>query len=112
MKSANILPFVMLALFQLSNAGTVVVREESGCELKDFVQCIVNLGELPLSITACSNAATDIGKIGSKDFNATETALEGADCLVEAAMEAVDLPEHCGGCLKGIISAVTGGGGD
>jgi len=115
MKPVNFLPFITLALLQLANAGAVVPRQEipaepglpgseaPECELSDFVLCIVNLGELPLSITACTNAATDLGKIGSKEFNVTETAVEGADCIVEASMESQDLPEHCGKCASALL---------
>jgi len=120
MKPANFLPFVTLAVLQLSYVGanptqlygTLFARDGGGCETEKFVKCIVSLGELGGAISSCVNAATDLGKIGSSDFNATETALEGADCIVESAMQAVDLPEDCGGCLKGILESVEGGGGD
>lgn len=94
MKPANFLPFVTLAVLQLSYVGanptqlygTLFARDGGGCETKEFVseyilfnfvfwtnlkitrlaECIVSLGELGGAISSCVNAASDLGKIGTK----------------------------------------------
>jgi len=108
--AANFLPFVVLSLLQLSNAGTVstqtrgAVFPRADCEFSDFVVCIVNLAELPMQITTCAEAVEDINKADSANdgFDPIKTATQGADCIAEAFLAAVELPEHCGGCLKAL----------
>jgi len=107
MQPANILPLVMLALLQWSNAGTVVPRQSSesgsGSEC-DIAGCITSLGTLPLPIVACASAASDLGKLNTTDFNLGETIGEGADCLAEASHAIQELPEKCGGCITSALS--------
>ncbi|KLO05537.1 hypothetical protein SCHPADRAFT_1002852 [Schizopora paradoxa] len=123
------LPFALLALLKFSNANAIIPRQESSeCQLSTIVLCIVNLGELPMSITACTDIAEDITNVvesgveaGNDPNNSTSAnalannifklATQGADCIVEASMEANDLNEHCVTCAKAIQSAAGEGSG-
>lgn len=81
------MPFVVLSLLHLTNAGTVPTHPRSNvlpradCDFSDFVgvyiplvfqgrqltisalaACIVSLSELPMQITTCAEAINDINK--------------------------------------------------
>ncbi|KLO05538.1 hypothetical protein SCHPADRAFT_722160 [Schizopora paradoxa] len=127
---ASFLPFVVLAVLQLSKAGTVSPRQEpsipgvpkipggeggeggEGCELTDLAKCVVALGTLPLPISACASAVSELSKLNTTDFNLGETIGEGADCLAEASHALQELPESCGGCAKALLQGGEGEGGE
>ncbi|KAE9396115.1 hypothetical protein BT96DRAFT_764411, partial [Gymnopus androsaceus JB14] len=108
MKSfSSLLPFLTLALaFGLSNAArianqrrgvTAFTRQDSECSNAEW--CIVSLAELPLQITTCLEALNDIGEVVSDDPpDPIKVVSQGADCIAEATLAAVELPSHCSGC--------------
>ncbi|KLO05536.1 hypothetical protein SCHPADRAFT_910968 [Schizopora paradoxa] len=123
MNPLSFLPFALLALLKLSKAGALSPRQDSDeCNLATISLCIVNLGELPMSITACTDIAEDVTSVvesgidaltdpsnststGSLGSNIAKLATQGADCIVEASMEVSDLNEHCVTCAKALLSS-------
>ncbi|EIN09817.1 hypothetical protein PUNSTDRAFT_133589 [Punctularia strigosozonata HHB-11173 SS5] len=107
MKSFISLAFLTLvALVELSAASAVQRKPRSALSLRadecEFTECIVSLAELPLQITTCIEALNDINEAAEDPQNSDpiKTATQGADCIAEASLAAVELPSHCSGCTK------------
>jgi len=52
-----------------------------------------------MQITTCREAVNDFDDT-SPDKDPIKQDSQAADCIAEAFLAAVELPEHCGGCLK------------
>ncbi|KAF5392852.1 hypothetical protein D9757_000955 [Collybiopsis confluens] len=111
---SNILAILTLALtFGLSDAarianqrrGITTLSARAECDNSEFVECIVSLAELPLQITTCIEALDDIGKVLNSQEDPPDpiaVAAQGADCIAEATLAAIELPSHCSGCLAAL----------
>ncbi|KLO09845.1 hypothetical protein SCHPADRAFT_922269 [Schizopora paradoxa] len=111
MKTTSFLSLTVFSLLHSSaNASAIssqprnTLLPRADCEFSDFVSCIVSLAELPMLITTCAEAVDDINKAldSSDDFDPIKTVTQGSDCIAEAFLAAVDLPEHCSGCTKAL----------
>ncbi|KAF8962200.1 hypothetical protein BDZ97DRAFT_1905324 [Flammula alnicola] len=69
-------------------------QKEPECEIAG---CIVALAELPLQITACAEALKDLDD-ESAQKDVIKEAAQGADCIAEATLAGIELPNDCGGC--------------